>query len=154
MRYSSRALQLRITHALPGTVKFELDIQKQHTVCCQNDRTSQSIQLTNSQNRLNIIHGGTIASLVDLGGSLAVASMGCYNTGVTTDLNGECTRLCRIETSLAERSLVSYLRSGGKAGEKIVGVAECEKFGQTLAFTHISFFNEKGELAARGSHTK
>lgn len=57
------------------------------------------------QNRLNIIHGGTIASMgirhsshiiaitnryqVDLGGSLAVASRGLYATGVSTDLNGE-----------------------------------------------------------------
>lgn len=41
------------------------------------------------QNRLKIIHGGTIASMVDLGGSLAVASMGLYATGVSTDLNGE-----------------------------------------------------------------
>lgn len=41
------------------------------------------------QNRLNILHGGTIASMVDLGGSLAVASMGLYATGVSTDLNGK-----------------------------------------------------------------
>lgn len=40
------------------------------------------------QNRLKILHGGTIASLVDLGGSLAVASMGLFATGVSTDLNG------------------------------------------------------------------
>lgn len=40
------------------------------------------------QNRLKIIHGGTIASLVDLGGSLAVASKGLYATGVSTDLTG------------------------------------------------------------------
>lgn len=44
--------------------------------------------LTYRQNRLNILHGGTIASMVDLGGSLAVASMGLYSTGVSTDLNG------------------------------------------------------------------
>lgn len=42
-----------------------------------------------AQNRLKIIHGGTIASMVDLGGSLAVASMGLYATGVSTDLNGK-----------------------------------------------------------------
>jgi hypothetical protein len=40
------------------------------------------------QNRLNILHGGTIASMVDLGGSLAVASRGLFATGVSTDLNG------------------------------------------------------------------
>ncbi|KAI1775944.1 hypothetical protein F4818DRAFT_441223 [Hypoxylon cercidicola] len=62
---------LRITNAVAGKVDFELDITKDHT------------------NRLKIIHGGTIASMVDLGGSLAVASMGLYATGVSTDLNGE-----------------------------------------------------------------
>ncbi|ROW01308.1 hypothetical protein VMCG_05932 [Cytospora schulzeri] len=110
---------LRILTASPGRVKFELDLQKQHT-----------------QNRLNILHGGTIASMVDLGGSLAVASMGLWATGVSTDLN------------------VSYLSSGGKAGETINVLAVCEKMGKTLAYTHMSFYNTKGDLFARGSHTK
>lgn len=39
---------------------------------------------------MKIIHGGTIASMVDLGGSLAVASMGLFATGVSTDMNSEC----------------------------------------------------------------
>ena len=59
-----------MTNATDGKVDFELDISKDHT------------------NRLKIIHGGTIASMVDLGGSLAVASKGLYATGVSTDLNG------------------------------------------------------------------
>jgi acyl-coenzyme A thioesterase 13 len=37
--------QLRVTAAQPGKVNFELDILKEHT------------------NRLNILHGGTIASM-------------------------------------------------------------------------------------------
>ncbi|KAF7718616.1 Thiolesterase superfamily protein [Penicillium ucsense] len=87
---------LKVTAAKPGTVNFELEIQKEHT------------------NRLNILHGGTIASMVDLGGSLAVASRGLYATGVSTDLN----------------------------------------VGKTLAYTNIKFTNAKGEVVARGSHTK
>ncbi|KAJ5222532.1 esterase [Penicillium citrinum] len=78
---------LQVTAARPGTVNFELQIQKEHT------------------NRLNILHGGTIASMVDLGGSLAVASRGLYATGVSTDLN------------------VTYLNSGGKVGDKILAVS-------------------------------
>ncbi|KAI5291500.1 hypothetical protein KEM54_004165 [Ascosphaera aggregata] len=62
--------KLRVTAAKPGVVNFELDIEQQHT------------------NRLGILHGGTIASMADLGGSLAVASRGLYATGVSTDLNG------------------------------------------------------------------
>ncbi|KAB8070063.1 esterase [Aspergillus leporis] len=109
---------LRVTAAKPGQVNFELDIQKEHT------------------NRLNILHGGTISSMVDLGGSLAVASRGLFATGVSTDLN------------------VTYLSSGGKVGDRILAEASCDKFGKTLAYTSIKFINSKGELVARGSHTK
>ncbi|KAI1341316.1 Thioesterase/thiol ester dehydrase-isomerase [Xylariaceae sp. FL0016] len=109
---------LRVTQADHGKVNFELSITKDHT------------------NRLNILHGGTIASMVDLGGSLAVASKGLYATGVSTDLN------------------VTYLSSGGKIGDKLFATATCDKIGKTLAYTSIVFQNSKGELAARGSHTK
>jgi acyl-coenzyme A thioesterase 13 len=51
------------------------------------------------QNRLKILHGGTIASLVDLGGSLAVASKGHYATGVSTDLTGK-SECCRAEMAV------------------------------------------------------
>ncbi|RMJ24854.1 Thioesterase superfamily [Aspergillus sp. HF37] len=109
---------LRVTAARPGVVNFELDIQKEHT------------------NRLSILHGGTIASMVDLGGSLAVASRGLFATGVSTDLN------------------VTYLSSGGKVGDRILAEVNCDKFGKTLAFTSIKFSNPNGDLVARGSHTK
>ncbi|CZT07832.1 related to PaaI_thioesterase family protein [Rhynchosporium agropyri] len=109
---------LRVTAAEPGRVDFELDIKKEHT------------------NRLSIIHGGTIASMVDLGGSLAVASRGLYATGVSTDLN------------------VTYLNSGGQVGDILKAVVKCDKFGKTLAYTSIEFTNAKGQIAARGSHTK
>ena len=65
-------MKMRITGARPGTVNFELDIQKEHT------------------NRLNILHGGTLACMTDIGGSFAVASRGLFATGVSTDLNGTC----------------------------------------------------------------
>ncbi|KAH8775860.1 acyl-coenzyme A thioesterase-like protein 13 [Hyaloscypha finlandica] len=109
---------IRVTAAEPGRVDFELDIKKEHT------------------NRLDIIHGGTIASMVDLGGSLAVASRGLFATGVSTDLN------------------VTYLNSGGQVGDVLKAVVKCDKFGKTLAYTSIQFTNAKGEIAARGSHTK
>ncbi|GKT65591.1 thioesterase superfamily protein [Colletotrichum tofieldiae] len=94
----------RVTGASVGKVDFELAIQKEHT---------RSLAYS-VKNRLSTIHGGTLASLVDLGGSLAVASKGRFMTGVSTDIN----------------------------------------VGRTLAYTTVTFFNKKGELAARGSHTK
>lgn len=74
--------------------------------------------------------------MVDLGGSLAVASMGLYATGVSTDMN------------------ITYLNGGGKVGDKLHATAVCEKIGKTLAFTSVTFRNSQGELTARGSHTK
>ncbi|CEJ93986.1 Putative Thioesterase superfamily protein [[Torrubiella] hemipterigena] len=112
------ANRFRLTGATNGQVSFELDIHKDHT------------------NRLGTIHGGTLASLVDFGGSLAVASTGRFLTGVSTDLN------------------ITYLSPGGKPGDLLKGTATCEKIGKTLAYTSVVFHNSKGQLAARGSHTK
>lgn len=36
---------------------------------------------------MDSLHGGMIAALVDIGGSLAIASTGNYHTGVSTDLS-------------------------------------------------------------------
>ena len=88
---NDKIFKLRVTAASPGRVSFELPIQKLHT------------------NRVGSIHGGTIASMVDLGGSLAVASRGLFSTGVSTDLN------------------VTYLRNGGGSGDLIRGEALCDK---------------------------
>lgn len=77
------------------------------------------------QNRLNILHGGTIASMVDLGGSLAVASRGLYSTGVSTDLNGTWLFLIQSALLFARPDLipVTYLNSGGKIGDLIRAVS-------------------------------
>lgn len=82
---------MRITAAEPGKVNFELPIEKQHT------------------NRLGILHGATLATMVDTSGSLALASRGLYSTGVSTDLN------------------VTYLNAGGKIGDLIKGEVICDK---------------------------
>ncbi|TGO46310.1 hypothetical protein BCON_0332g00100 [Botryotinia convoluta] len=129
------AATLRVTGAEPGRVNFELDIKKEHT------------------NRLKIIHGGTIASMVDLGGSLAVASRGLYATGVSTDLNGK-RYATQLQSHVSNPTEVTYLNSGGKVGDVLKAVVTCDKFGKTLAYTSIQFTNSKGEVAARGSHTK
>ncbi|KAL2119911.1 hypothetical protein VTJ04DRAFT_6872 [Mycothermus thermophilus] len=112
------ARNLRVLRATEGFVDMELTIAPHHT------------------NRLKILHGGAIASLVDLGGSLAVASKGYFGTGVSTDLN------------------VSYLNNGGISGNKVRVTATCDKIGKTLAFTRVNFYDQKNTLIARGSHTK
>jgi acyl-coenzyme A thioesterase 13 len=70
--------------------------------------------------------------MVDLGGSLAVASKGLYATGVSTDLNGElCTQQVSHINYLGPMtdalSPVTYLSSGGKVGDTIKATALCEK---------------------------
>lgn len=73
-----------------------------------------SLSNTLFQNRLNILHGGTIASMVDLGGSLAVASMGLYSTGVSTDLNGEAVRI--VSSLKNAYSVASHVSEGRRKG--------------------------------------
>jgi acyl-coenzyme A thioesterase 13 len=71
-------------------------------------------------------------------------------------------------------SIVTYLSSGGKVGDKLKGTAVCEKseaadpstvnittrrlmlstVGKTLAFTNVTFWDKERNLVARGSHTK
>src|ERR1700738_2351102 len=92
-------------------------------------------------NRLEILHGGTISTMIDLGGyqliltttlgksgrgigtgellrrgdnsrSLAVASKGLFSTGVSTDIN------------------ISYISSGGKVGDTVTMEAECDRIGK------------------------
>lgn len=93
-------------------------------------------RLTSAKNRLNILHGGVLACLVDTGGSLAVASRGLFSTGVSTDLN------------------VTYIKSAGKIGDTVTCKFTCDSLGKTLAYTRVEFSNDKGQLVARGSHTK
>jgi acyl-coenzyme A thioesterase 13 len=67
--------------------------------------------------------------MVDLGGSLAVASRGLFATGVSTDLNGKqgfsaSTKQGRLTTDL---HTVTYLASGGKIGDIIRAEVTCDK---------------------------
>ncbi|KAL1922239.1 uncharacterized protein VTP21DRAFT_9778 [Calcarisporiella thermophila] len=85
-------------------------------------------------NRLGSVHGGLIATIIDVGGSLAISSKGYYTTGVSTDLN------------------VSYI-AGAKEGEELNILGKVDKMGKTLAFTSVEI--RVGErLVAVGRHTK
>lgn len=52
--------------------------------------------------------------MVDLGGSLAVASTGLYATGVSTDLNGRATRL--MSSSKSAYIFASHVSEGRRKG--------------------------------------
>lgn len=89
------------------------------------------------QNRLGSLHGGLVSTLVDIGGSLALASKGLYSTGVSTDLN------------------VTFLRSGGSVGDKVDMQASVVSMGRTLAFTTVDLTQPgTGKILVQGRHTK
>lgn len=73
--------------------------------------------------------------MVDLGGSLAVASKGLYSTGVSTDING---MFYWVGFGLGWVGwgadgdgwcvwLVTYLASGGPVGNKVRAEVTCDK---------------------------
>ncbi|KAJ2502530.1 hypothetical protein GGH96_001060 [Coemansia sp. RSA 1972] len=85
-------------------------------------------------NAIGGTHGGWLSTLVDVGGSLAIASHGLKSTGVSTDLS------------------VSFLAPSGE-GSNIVFDAQVLKLGRTLAYTRVDIFNND-KMIATGSHTK
>ncbi|CAO3629122.1 unnamed protein product [Cunninghamella blakesleeana] len=92
--------ELRIVDSKEGRVHAEFKVEKQHL------------------NRLKSVHGGLLATVVDIGGSLALASKGLFATGVSTDIN------------------ISYI-SSAKEGDIVTVDATCDKLGKTLAFTSV-----------------
>lgn len=77
--------------------------------------------------------------MVDLGGSLAVASKGLYSTGVSTDINGMLFFFCSFVVVVVGLDgldrldrvlrlwLVTYLASGGPVGNKVRAEVTCDK---------------------------
>ncbi|KAI8977497.1 esterase [Mycotypha africana] len=108
--------KLSVIDSTDGRIKAEFEVEKKHL------------------NRLESVHGGLLATVVDIGGSLAIASKGLYATGVSTDIN------------------ISYI-SGVKQGEKITVDARVDKLGKTLAFTTVEL-HSNGRLVALGRHNK
>lgn len=110
---------LQILCASQNYAQAQLKIDKTHT------------------NRLGIIHGGVLSTLVDVGGSLALAANGYFMTGVTTDLS------------------TTFLAAGGQPGHTILLDCYCQRVGRTMAFTFVEIKdNVSGKLVARGNHTK
>ena len=75
------------------------------------------IMMTYAVNRAGSMHGGVVMTLIDSGGSLAVATNGYRNTGVSTDVNA------------------TFARPAGKAGDVIRVTSEIISMGKTLAYT-------------------
>ncbi|WFD22645.1 hypothetical protein MEQU1_001319 [Malassezia equina] len=103
---------------------------------------TQALKLTshhvcNALNRARTLHGGMISTLIDSVGSLAVASHGWFNTGISTDIHA------------------TFVKPGGMDGDTIRVTGEVIGIGKTLAYTRVELRHiETNQLLAYGSHTK
>jgi acyl-coenzyme A thioesterase 13 len=91
-------------------------------------------------NGYGTLHGGAIATLVDILGTLALVALDKTKAGVSVDLN------------------VTYL-SPAKAGEKVICMGKTLRLGKTLGFTEVEIFVQdkisgNKRLIATGRHTK
>ncbi|KAI9295440.1 Thioesterase/thiol ester dehydrase-isomerase [Neoconidiobolus thromboides FSU 785] len=93
------------------------------------------------EKHLNIndsLHGGFLATLIDMGGTLAINTMDLKQTGVSTDIS------------------ISYL-AGAKLGETVKMSSQVDKLGKNLAYTSVKIWKEQGDkqkVIALGRHTK
>lgn len=77
--------------------------------------------------------------MVDLGGSLAVASRGLFATGVSTDLNGMYSYQWGVMGYADQGGVVTYLNSGGKIGDLIRAVCAINLLFVALLLTRLNF---------------
>ncbi|URE46595.1 Thioesterase superfamily [Musa troglodytarum] len=84
----------------------------------------------------NVLHGGVVATLVDVVGSAAIISSGLPTTGVSLDIN------------------VSYL-DPAFTGEEIEMESKLLHAGKAVAVASVEFRNKRtGKLLAQGRHAK
>jgi uncharacterized protein (TIGR00369 family) len=108
---------IKVIEAEKGKIKAVFKVEKDHL------------------NINNTLFGGFTASLIDIGGSLAIASkLESENVGVSTDMN------------------ISFL-CAAFAGDEVIIDAECSKTGKNLAFTTVKL-SVGSRQVAHGSHTK
>ncbi|KAI9225162.1 HotDog domain-containing protein [Blastocladiella britannica] len=87
-------------------------------------------------NGWNTLHGGMVASIIDLATSIAYVAAGHRHSGMSSDLS------------------VSYIKAAPQ-GTTVLIVAEVDKLGQNLLFSRAALYvKETGDLIATGRHTK
>lgn len=89
-----------------------------------------------SANGYGTLHGGFIATIVDVVGTLALLTKDHNKPGVSLDLN------------------VTYIQAA-QIGDKITCKGKVLKLGNSFGFTEVELFRESdGKLIATGRHTK
>jgi len=101
-----------------------------------NGDVSCSLEVSDAfKNGYGTLHGGAIASIVDVVGTLSILSVDNTKPGVSVDIN------------------VSYV-GAAKADSKVLIEGQLIKLGRRLAYTQVSLKDEKGQMIAIGRHTK
>lgn len=101
------------------TIQFSFKVQPEYT------------------NSFGTLHGGVIASLIDILSSFPIAVFDFENRGgVSTDIN------------------VTYMNAS-LSGDVVLIETQCLKSGKFMAFSHTKLFDKNsGKILAMGSHTK
>eukprot|EP00252_Welwitschia_mirabilis_P026346 TRINITY_DN8636_c0_g1_i2.p1 TRINITY_DN8636_c0_g1~~TRINITY_DN8636_c0_g1_i2.p1 ORF type:complete len:160 (+),score=42.22 TRINITY_DN8636_c0_g1_i2:201-680(+) len=109
---------------------LQIDVVEPGRILCSLEVPSCLINSTNS------LHGGAIATFVDIIGSAAIFTTGSLTSGVSVEIN------------------VSYL-DAASAGEEIEIEAKSLRVGRAFAYVTVDLRKKKtGKLIAQGRHTK
>ncbi|KAG1136909.1 hypothetical protein G6F38_011704 [Rhizopus arrhizus] len=111
---------LKIIAAEPNKLTWQFIVEDKHT------------------NRYGNLHGGLVATLIDMCSSFALK----LSTGTQWELIG-------VSTNMS----IAYMK-GVAPGNKIKLVSEVERVGRTLANIYTRIYNEQGQLCYSGSHSK
>lgn len=123
--------------ALFGQVGFDRALAGIDLKSVESGRAVVTLPVTDAVvNMVGTLHGGAIATIVDVAGTIAIMSADQDGRpGVTTDLN------------------VSYF-AAAPLGETVTAEARCLKAGRTLAFVEVDLRSSEGKLLAQGRMTK
>ncbi|NP_001279122.1 acyl-coenzyme A thioesterase 13 [Callorhinchus milii] len=110
--------KMNVVSASPGKVVCELKVEEEHV------------------NRSSALHGGLIATIVDVVSTTALLNTERATPGVSVDMN------------------ITYMNAA-KVGEDLIISAEVLKQGRTLGFATVDLTSKTtGKLIAQGRHTK
>lgn len=133
---------LKIIAAEPNKLTWQFNVEDKHTNRLKKKKTC----LRSSQLLLKFVlffrygnlHGGLVATLIDMCSSFALK----LSTGTRWELIG-------VSTNMS----IAYMK-GVAPGNKIKLVSEVEHVGRTLANIYTKIYNEQGQLCYSGSHSK
>ena len=117
-RFDDCLRQATIDRMDPGDVQLSLTVEESHA------------------NGYGTLHGGLIAALVDVVGTLALLSQDQHRGGVSLDIN------------------VAYM-AAASVGDRVVCKGSLLRSGKSFGFAQVDIFRESdGKLLATGRHTK